>query len=131
MRNFQTANSTYVWTNTKIGTETISRTSHSVSIGLAWPEAATGNQSIASAKATPSAEAMAPMIRYCASGKRACGRSGVGPVALSASSPANPWRRILCDALVRREAGRQQPYLEGGGVEPVVRPQGAALRREP
>src|SRR6187200_3216594 len=46
---------------TKIGTETITRTSHSVSIGPASSEAAVGNQSISSPRAMPPADAIAPI----------------------------------------------------------------------
>ena len=58
IRNFQTENSTITWTITNTGMEAISRTSHSVSIGFASPEAATGNQSISRPAAMPRIEAI-------------------------------------------------------------------------
>jgi len=61
MRNFQTEKSTTVTTSTKTGTDAMIRTSHSVSIGFASLLAATGNQSISSPAAMPSADAIAPM----------------------------------------------------------------------
>ena len=61
MRNCPDAVEDDVLTSTKIGTETIIRTSHSVSICLASSDAATGNQSISRPSAMPSADAMTPM----------------------------------------------------------------------
>src|SRR3954447_2648689 len=47
-------------TITKIGIETISRTSHSVSIGPAWVDACVGNQWISRPAAMPTADAITP-----------------------------------------------------------------------
>jgi hypothetical protein len=79
IRNLSTENSTTTVTPTKTGTENRIKTSHNVSIGFASSEAATGNQSISSPAATPSAEAMTPMPSICFQSARACGRSGRGP----------------------------------------------------
>ena len=49
-----------VVTRTNTGTETMTRTSQSVSILSAWVESAAGNQSMASPSAIPNAEAMTP-----------------------------------------------------------------------
>src|SRR4051812_14222783 len=75
---------------------------------------------------------MVPMIRYCASGKRACARSGVGALALSAPSPANPWAQDPMPRArrTRSSLGSRLTYLEGGRVKAVVRSQRAALGRE-
>ena len=67
MRNFHTLNSTTTSTSTKIGTETISSTSHRRSIGAACVLACTGNQSMASATAMPITDDTAPMISIWAS----------------------------------------------------------------
>src|SRR3954451_447871 len=61
MRNLHTLYSTTVITRTKIGTETMMRTSDSVSIFLPSAEAWGGNQLISRPSAMPSADAIAPM----------------------------------------------------------------------
>src|SRR4051794_17265453 len=92
MRNFQTEKSTTVTTSTKTGTDAMIRTSHNVSIGFASLLAPTGNQSISSPAAMPSADAMRPTASICRQSARASGRSGPGPW-LTETSPQAPWRR--------------------------------------
>ena len=88
IRNFQTENSTITITITNTGMEAISSTSHSVSIGFAWPDAATGNQSISRPAAMPRIDATTPMPTIWRQSARACGRSGRGPAcAVLSSSP--------------------------------------------
>ena len=77
--NFQTENRTTTVTPTNTGTEKMISTSHSVSIGFASSEAATGNQSISRPAAMPRIDAIAPMPSIWRQSARACGRSGRGP----------------------------------------------------
>ena len=60
MRKSMTEKRTTIVTSTNTGTEAMTRTSQSVSILSAWVESAAGNQSMASPRAMPDAEAITP-----------------------------------------------------------------------
>ena len=121
MRNSHTEKrTTTVTTSTKIGTETISRTSQSVSIGSACVDAAAGNQSIAAPSAMPIADAISADDDH------------LGEMAL----PVARLRALIARGLARISSGH------GGGIlwrraaterEPVARrpsaPTGARRRR--
>ena len=65
------AKRTTVVTSTKIGTETMIRTSQSVSIVSACVEACVGNQSMTSPSAMPRIDATTPTTTICATVRRA------------------------------------------------------------
>src|ERR671918_412112 len=125
---------TIVSTSTKTGTDAISRTSHSVSIGPACSEAGTGNQSISRASAMPSTEATAPIRsiwRICAR----LSREATGGWSLIGSSPRSPWTRHPTQPLRRRlrsgggaDLGRRPSYRAPAGAE--VRRRDAAVAPE-
>src|SRR5919106_3866849 len=139
---------TIVSTSTKTGTDAISRTSHSVSIGPACSEAGTGNQSISRASAMPSTEATAPIRSIW----RSCARlscEATGGWSLIGSSPRSPWtghptqpRRSIAayshsqaraSALITRsgggaDLGRRPSYRAPAGAE--VRRRDAAVAPE-
>jgi hypothetical protein len=66
MRKFRTEKQMTTVTSTKTGTETMSRTSHSVSIPSACVDDAGGNQSISSPMTTPMTDAISPTTTICA-----------------------------------------------------------------
>jgi hypothetical protein len=65
MRKLSTEKQITTVTSTKIGTEAMSSTSHSVSIGPAWVEPAWGNQSISRPMTTPTTDAISPTTTIC------------------------------------------------------------------
>jgi hypothetical protein len=64
-RNFHTQYSVTPVTRTKNGTDAMSRTSHSVSIGSACVEAGVGNQSMSSPRMIPRIDATTPSRMSC------------------------------------------------------------------
>src|SRR5215218_69332 len=94
-RNFQTENSTTTVTRTNTGTDTMIRTSYSVSIFDACVDAGVGNQSMIRPSAMPSAEAIAPMIiiwamEACPSGRTSSGVLVLAPSRVVSSSAMGP-----------------------------------------
>src|SRR5215207_8255470 len=110
-----------VWTSTNTGTDANSSTSQSVSIFLASPEAWTGNQSMSSPSAMPSAAAITPIASIWRSWLR-LSREAVVPSAAISSSPQNPWerhpmvdeRRTVCRSAGAPEIGA--PPVPGAGL---------------
>src|SRR3954471_17123336 len=114
MRNFHTENSTTVSTITKTGIEAISRTSHSVSTGLACLEACSGNQSMRRPAAMPRMETTTPMASIWRQSARACGRSTLsGADAMRPESYASAPTNAALEAPGRRPADTLVPVLGG------------------